>query len=290
MASIHPDKAMPTVGSVSRLSWGAVFGGTALAITTLMLMVLLGMAIGFFALNVATEENPLGGMGVGSYIWWVLSWIVALFIGGCVTSRFAGLQRTNDGMLHGLVTWALTTLVILMLLTNIIGTVVGGAFSVAKSALGAAGQAVSALPGPTQVIPGQQNPVQTIMQEAQQTIEQVRQKGGEQAVNELTNAIREVFSDAEITQADQQRLADLLGKYTDMSQQEAQSTVSRWVSSFQQAKQQLGQVGQQVAQTAEDVAQALGQAAIWAFLALLLGALAAGLGGRAGRVGGAVSI
>lgn len=290
MAIVQPDKALPSVGSVARLSWGAVFGGTALAVVTLLLMVLLGMAIGFFALNVASEENPLGGYGIGSYIWWVLSWIVALFVGGWITSRFAGLQRKNDGMLHGLVTWALTTLAIMLLLTNVLGAVVGGAFSVAQSALSAAGEAVSALPSPSQVLPGQQNPVQAILQEAQQTIEQVRQRGGEEAVNELTSAMREVFSKPEITQADQQRIAGLLAKYTDMGQQEAQATVSRWVSSYEQAKQKMGQLGQRAARTAEDVAQALGHAAIWSFLALLLGAVAAGLGGRAGRVGGPVSV
>jgi hypothetical protein len=53
----------PRVDMISRLSWGAVFGGTAV---TVMLLMLLGISIGFFAVEPASEENPFGGVATGS--------------------------------------------------------------------------------------------------------------------------------------------------------------------------------------------------------------------------------
>lgn len=41
-----------------------------------------------------------------------------------------------------------------------------------------------------------QNAVDTVVQEAQQIIQTVRQQGGDDAVNEVNSAIREIFSDA----------------------------------------------------------------------------------------------
>lgn len=70
--------------------------------------------------------------------------IIALFAGGWVTARFAGLQRVFDGELHGLVTWSLTTILSIVLLTNVLGAVVVEAFGMVKNVYQATEQVVSA--------------------------------------------------------------------------------------------------------------------------------------------------
>jgi hypothetical protein len=290
MAETREYRGVPSPSTLSRLTWSAVFGGAAVTVVTAMLLILLGMAIGLFAIDPATDENPFGGLGIGSAIWWVLSWIVALFFGGWITARFAGLQRKFDGALHGLVTWSVTFLASLILLTNIVGAVISGTFGVIGTVLSAAGEMVQAVPEVAEVVTGEEEPVQRVIEEARQVIEQARKRGGEMAVNEITTTIREIFRQPEITDADRQRLFSLITKYTDMGEQEARSTVNRWADSYEQARQRLQDVREQLPATAEQIADALARAALWSFFALLLGAIAAGLGGMSGRVKGEVEI
>ncbi|MEZ4601771.1 MAG: hypothetical protein R2940_18425 [Syntrophotaleaceae bacterium] len=283
-------QALPRTDSISNVSWRAIFAGTSITLVTMMMLVLLGMAIGLFAVNPATEQNPFGGLGIGTTIWWILSWIISLFIGGWVTSRFAGMQRKWDGALHGLVTWSLTFIISMVFLANLLGAVVGGTFNLMQNTLRMAGQFMSAVaPGMAEMMTGQ-DPMQAIMQEGQQIMEQIRQRGGEDAVAELTNTIRQVFQQPEITPQDKQKITGILTQYTDMSEQEAESTVDRWVNTYQQARQQVQQFGEQVTQRAEQITDALAQAAIWSFFALLLGAIAAAAGGMVGRVKGVVTV
>lgn len=289
--AVTTEKILSSRDMISRLSWGAVFGGTAVTLITAMMLILLGISIGLFAVEPASEENPFGGMATGSTIWWILSWLVALFLGGWITSRFAGLQRKFDGALHGTVTWSLTFLVSLLLLTNTVGMILGGTFGIMRTVLSAAGQAGSAVvPQVSEILTGTEDPIQSITQEAKQLLETVRQRGGENAVTELTDAIKQIFAQPEITQADRQTIVDKLLQYTDMSEQQARSTVDQWVSSYQELKQNLQKQADRLSQTAEKYSDALGKAGLAAFFTLLLGAVAATLGGMVGRVKGLVKI
>ncbi len=283
--------AVPRSDSVANISWRAIFAGTTITLVTMMMLILLGIAFGLFAMDPATEENPFGGLGIGATIWWILSWIIALFFGGWFTSRFAGLQRKLDGALHGLVTWSLTFIISLLFLANMIGTVVGGTFTVIQNTLRMAGQMVAVVaPEAAQVMTGGQDPTQAVMQEGQEIIEQIRQRGGEDAVNELTTALRQIFQQPEVTQQDRQRLTNIIAQYTDMSEQEAGNKVDQWVNTYEQTRQRVEEMGKQVPQKAEQMSETLGQAALWAFIALLLGAVAAAVGGMVGRVAGVVRV
>jgi hypothetical protein len=128
-----------------RLSWGAIFAGFFVALTLHFVLALLGAAIGLAAWD---PDSP-GGIGGGEVaaglgIWAALSALVALFIGGATTGRLAGILRRSDGMLHGVVLWAVTTVAILWLVASGVGMVLGGAFRVAGAATGVATQAVGA--------------------------------------------------------------------------------------------------------------------------------------------------
>ncbi len=297
------DRAVPRTYTVSRVSWGAVFAGAVITVIVQVMLVFLGIAIGLFALDFGGEGSALSGFGVGTYLWWVVSAIIALFVGGWVTSRFAGLQRKFDGVLHGVLTWAVTTILAMVLLTNMVGGIVGGAFSVFGSVASAAGQAVSAAaPEVAQAVGIGDQPIQSLLSEAQQVIQQVRERGGDDAVQELTTAVREVFRDPEITQAERQRIVGLITEYTDISEQEASRRVDSWQSVYQDARQAIAGAGSEdrlgaeeegvsgVARTATNITEALASAALWSFITILLTAIAAGIGGSIGRVKGQVSV
>lgn len=83
-----------------RLSWGAIFGGFVVAMVVQILLSLLGLAIGFGALNVASG-HPFEGISVGTGFWAVLSALIALFVGGLAAGYLAGHLTRFDGMIHG---------------------------------------------------------------------------------------------------------------------------------------------------------------------------------------------
>ncbi|MGO4842469.1 PhnA-like protein, partial [Rhizobiaceae sp. 2RAB30] len=92
-------------------------------------------------------------------IWYVLTGIIAAFIGGYVAARMSGKTNPTTGALHGLTAWAFTTLVVLYLLTSTIGSLVGGAFSGLASAAGGIGQTVAQTAAP---VVAASNPLDTL--------------------------------------------------------------------------------------------------------------------------------
>jgi hypothetical protein len=126
-----------------RLSWGAIIAGFFVALGLHLVLALLGIAIGMTAWDPTTPGGVRGDdVATGLGIWAAVSALIALFVGGATTGRLAGILRRDDGMLHGVVLWALTTVVMLWLVISGVGMVLGGAFQVAGAATGAAAQAV----------------------------------------------------------------------------------------------------------------------------------------------------
>jgi len=113
-----------------RVSWGAIFAGVAIAMAVQIVLSLLGVAIGASTIDPLKEQNPAKGIGIGAGIWFVISSLVAMFIGAWVAGRLSGATRQSDGRLHGLLTWSVGTLVTVYLLTTAVGGMIGGAASV----------------------------------------------------------------------------------------------------------------------------------------------------------------
>lgn len=128
---------------VSRISWSAVFAGVLIVIVTQMLLSLLGLGVGLSTVDPVTEESPTAGLGIGSAIWYVISSLISLFIGGWVAGRLAGAPRRFDGIIHGVLTWSLVTLLTIYFLTTTIGSLIGGAGRLLGSLVSTAGSVAS---------------------------------------------------------------------------------------------------------------------------------------------------
>ena len=111
----------------SRMSWGAIFAGTVVALVTMAVLNILGIAIGAVALDAAATAE---GFGIGAGIWWTVSALIALFIGGWTAGHFSSADIRSDGLMHGVVTWGLFVLASFLAVTTTIGQVIGGAFGV----------------------------------------------------------------------------------------------------------------------------------------------------------------
>lgn len=226
-----------------RLSWGAVFAGLVVATGLHLVLALLGAAIGLSAWDPAQVGGVQGDeMAAGIGIWAVVSGLIALVIGGMTTGRLAGVLTRGDGALHGVILWALTTLMIVWLVLSGARFLVGGAFGIIGQTAGAA---VSAVGGVAPEIAGPALTGAVRGEERETLVTQITQRTG------LTRAEAE------------QIVAD--------SERQAQQT-------RQQAQQQLDTLQARAPQIAQDVSDTAARGAWWALLALGLSFGAATLG------------
>jgi len=128
-----------------RISWGAILAGVVIALVVQLVLGILGIGIGASTIDPLAEANPVSGIGVGAGIWFAVSLLLALFAGGYVAGRLAGVPRRQDGLLHGLLTWGLTTLLTFYLLTTTVGGLIGGTARVLGNGLSAAGSGIAAV-------------------------------------------------------------------------------------------------------------------------------------------------
>lgn len=107
-----------------RVWWGAIFAGSIVTLLVSFMLGLLGIAIG--AANIDFRNGiDASGSGQSALIWWLVITFIAYFCGGCVAGRLANVFRRGDAMLHGIVTWGVVTIAIVVL----VGSAVGGALS-----------------------------------------------------------------------------------------------------------------------------------------------------------------
>lgn len=144
MATIHLDPRVNYSEQPSLLRrpffaairWGGVLAGVAVGVSVQLVLTLLGIASGLSATNVSSGET----IGMGPLIWAGISMLIAAFIGAYVAARMSGLKRKADGILHGVVSWAVTTLLFAMLATSAGGALMSGIFS---NMMGGTGTAMS---------------------------------------------------------------------------------------------------------------------------------------------------
>jgi hypothetical protein len=125
---------------IKRISWGAVFAGVVVAFIAMITLNLLGVSIGAASIDPATEVDPAAGVGTGAIIWVAASNLLALFAGGYVAGRMAGIPDNTDGVLHGLLVFAVSTLILLFSLTTTVGNALSGLGRVLGQGLSVAAQ------------------------------------------------------------------------------------------------------------------------------------------------------
>lgn len=110
---------------------------------------MLGVGIGVATLDPGTGDNPAAStFSIAAGIWYVVSGLIAAFAGGYVAARMSGKTAATSGALHGLTTWAVTTLLVLYFLTSSVGALVGGVFSGVSGAIGGVSSTIAQTAGP----------------------------------------------------------------------------------------------------------------------------------------------
>lgn len=282
-----------------RLSWGAVFAGMFIATAVHMVLALLGTAIGFSAWD---SGDRLDTLGAGLGIWVVVSGIIALFVGGLVTGRLAGILTRGDGALHGLILWSLSSIFVAWLVVSGLGTLLGGAFGLlGRTTTAAVGGLASGAGqvGATAIDQAGGVDLSALESELERTLEQTRSPGlqpetlraeaerigerttgpagNDQIAREIVATIRERGGEV-----DREAIINVVTARTDMDRQEAERVATRAESLARSAGAGIQTAIDTVGERAEDVAagatDAIARASWWTLLTLAL-SLGAAVGG-----------
>jgi hypothetical protein len=279
-----PDEDMRTI-LINRVSWGAVFAGVVIALVTQLILNLIGIGIGAASFEPASSTNPSATtFSVGAGIWWTISGIIAALAGGYAAGRLAGQPRQNSGGWHGLMAWALATLVIFAILTTTAGAIAGGALRVLGTVAGGAAQTLG-MTAQTAV----QTAAPGFMQAADPLTsfeKSVRDASGGNDPAALRDAAvaaarAAVTADPAQIQDARERAAQALAKAQGAPIEDARGQIARYEQQYRQA---VDQAKQQATAAAQAATTAVSRGAFFGSIALLLGALAAWFGGRRGAV------
>jgi hypothetical protein len=275
---------------LNQVAWGAVFAGAAIALVMQIILNMIGLGVGLSTLDVAQGDTPsASSMSVGAGVWFVVSGILAAGLGGYIAGRLSGKASSSTTAYHGLISWAVSTLAVVYLLSAAASGVVGGALSTASSALGGAGKALG---GSLQTAVQTAAPSLNNVSDPMAAIEnKVRSASGGQDPATLrdaaTTAVRAALTGDPAQQAAaNDKAAEALAKAQNISQDEAKTQVAQYQ---QQYKEMVAKTKEQAKQAADTTAKRASQGALFGALALLLGALAAFFAGRASAVTPTVS-
>ncbi len=107
------------------IRWSAVLAGVSIDISVQLVLMMLGVASGLALVNISLGEIP----NVGTLIWACCSMLIAAFVGSYVACRLSGLRRKVDGLLHGVICWAVSVMLALILATTTGGSLISGLVS-----------------------------------------------------------------------------------------------------------------------------------------------------------------
>lgn len=246
-----------------QVSWGGVWGGVLIGLGVLLLLTALGLALGASAFD--PGETGAQSLSIGAVTWAAVSLLLALYLGGMVSTRIGAVFDKTTGMFEGALVWVLTVMLIAYLAGSGISLVAGGAFKL----VGGATQAIG-----TMLTDGTPDLSQGTMDEV---VQRLRAPQTARVLVAATGMSREEV------QATLAQLADSAETVRDNPAQAA-TEVRQGVKDFVQRARADGRF----IQAAEQAQEAATTSAWIAFGALLLSLLAAIFGSMSGRKAAAV--
>lgn len=129
-------------GWSQRISWAAVFAGLIIAVFIQLALTLLGLAIGLGTVDATNHNTPGAGLAIGSGIWYVVSLLISLFLGGWVAGRLAKDKHTSESVIHGLLVCGLMFILTFYLLSSAVGSIIGGAGSIVGKTISTAAPSI----------------------------------------------------------------------------------------------------------------------------------------------------
>jgi len=297
------------LSNFNRISLRAIFAGVLVALIIMLAMDILGIAIGATTLDamINFNDDPAFDPEDGVIVWMAATNLIALFVGGWVSARLSGVPDALDGILHGIVTWGVVTLITLWLFTTAAGRILNGAADAVGTGLDTINAGVeTVVPAAVDAVDRQQYTLDDIRNEARSyasetgdpalqpnAIESDAEQAGDivqsaaediaqnpsSAADRIETAIDRLLALDAPNEADRQDVVNVLVANTDMTEAEARDTIDTWENRYNDV--QLN-VEDTINTVSDDVTDAIALAAGVVFMGMLIGAIAAGAGGWLG--------
>lgn len=283
-----------------RIKWSAVFAGWAVGLAIQMVLTLMGLGFGAWAIDMR-ESDPGQGIPIGAALWTGVSMLISAFAGGYVTSRLSGSYVRSDGIYHGIVVWGVNWLIFAWLTTTAMATMVGGAFSVFGTTLQTLGQGMSSVAATAASKLGGNISLSTA--DLRREMELILQSTGKPELQpgEVQKDAGRVAgagsSGQPLSQVSEGALAELRDKLTaldrdaamnilinrfGMSEAQAREVVNSTIGMLAPVQDTIRQVKQQSAAMGTEALDRLGTAALWLSLLALVTLGVSALGGMLG--------
>jgi hypothetical protein len=272
---------MDTTYNESGVSWSAVLAGAAAAAALSLILILLGFGLGLSVVSPWQDSGVgMGTIGVSTVIWLILIHIAASGLGGYLAGRLRvkwADVHTDEvyfrDTAHGLLTWAVSTLLAAALVTGSVAAAITGTAKLSAELADAA-----ALASLDRDAEGAPNPMAYFVDDLlRPDPEDDLERAGEDVRRELSVILFRALMDDEPRAEDRQYLAQVVARHTGLSQQEAQARVTNTLNRAEGARQTA-------MEALDDARSAAAATALWLFIALLCGAFVASflatIGGR----------
>lgn len=270
------------IGNASAVSWGAIFAGAAIAAAASLILLSLGTGLGLSAISPWAQRGVRAStFGVSSIVWVIMTQLCASALGGYLAGRLRTrwtAVHTDEvyfrDTAHGLLSWAVATLVTAVIL-----------FGAASSAIGAAGQASANLASGAGADGG--GPMAYLVDSlfrkelAAAAVDSGSSDAARLPLPEVTRIFVNASGAASLPQQDVRYLGQLVAQRTGLQQADAERRVTDTYATLQT---RASNAKTAAAEAADKARKAGIQASLWLFIALLSGAFIASytatVGGR----------
>lgn len=289
-------------GFLDRISFSAIVAGVAVALVFQLALNLLGISLGANSINPLTEQNPIDArLALPAVLWIIASALISLFAGGYVASHMAGAVEREDGILHGISTWAIATILSLAFMSSAIGSIVGTASNVLGQGLSLAGSAAAELsPEVADALDLQSIRLDAVTEEARGilsaanpaiqppaattdgTIETTNAEPLTAQQRELNLSITRLLmmsADDPNAPTTREAVVNTLVEQGGMTPAQAQQTVTTWETNFQEVRAQAEETARRVGQAIADTVTALTGVVFMMMIVSLAGAVFGGYSG-----------
>lgn len=263
--------------SKSAVSWAAIIAGALTATAVSLILLALGSGLGFAAASPWQEARPSAkAIAVTSIIWLVVMQWVSSGIGGYLTGRlrtkWVG-THTHEVFFrdtaHGLLSWAVATVVTVGLLTSATSSLVGGGVQATATVASGAAQAAA----PALAAQAREYDIDALFRRAQPDAS----APAEDTRAEASRILAVTATGGDVSPTDRAYLARLVAARAGISEADAQKRVDETVTKAKAA-------AEAAKQTADAARKAAATFALFTALSMLIGAfiasVAAALGGH----------
>jgi hypothetical protein len=289
IAGVHTAYAGTDIGyahghaHASGVSWGAVLAGAAAAAALSFILLILGVGLGLSSVSPWSGGASAGAIGTSGIVWLAFMELASAGMGGYLAGRLRikwTAVHTDEvyfrDTAHGLLAWAVATLLTAGLMAGAVQSVIGGAINAGAGAANAAGQMASRA-GATNSGAMQSYYSDMLMRTEPATADTdngaMRLEVGRIFAADLRNGA--------LSPDDRQYLAATLSKRTGLSQADAERRVDDVYARLSKA---VADAETKAKAAADQARKAAAHTALWMFVALLIGAFVASLcatfGGR----------